>query len=118
MKITELTPSQKARFGEWTKKWIDIGLSVEPADFDAATGAALKAYALCNLGKPMVILRMGSPYGATMGGALAWALLREAGSQVWRPFAARGRGQARARRGPLLPGSGRATGRGRVVVNE
>ena len=77
MKITKITPAQAARFGEWSKKWIEIGLSTEPADFDRATEAALKAYKLCNLGRPMVILRMSSPYGATVGGALAWTLLRE-----------------------------------------
>jgi hypothetical protein len=76
MKIKKLTDEQKARFPEWTKKWIDIGLSTEPADFEAATEAALKAYELCNLKKPMVILRVGSPYAATIGGAYAWRLLK------------------------------------------
>jgi hypothetical protein len=89
MKITAITPAQAARFGEWTKKWIEIGLSTAPADFGKATEAALKAYAICNLGRPMIILRMGSPYGATVGGAMACLLLREAScirgkpSKVW-----------------------------------
>src|SRR5438876_184060 len=91
-KITKLTDAQTARFGEWATKWINIGLSTEPADFDKATAAALHAYALCNLKRPMVALRMGSPYAATIGGALAWAMLRklckkkvwsQVGSQVW-----------------------------------
>ena len=81
-RITKLTPEQSARFGEWAQKWIEIGLSTAPADFDAATDAALRAYKLCNLGKPMVVLRMSSPYGATLGGALAWALLNQL-PQVW-----------------------------------
>jgi hypothetical protein len=76
-RIDSLTPEQQARFGEWTKKWVDIGLSTEPADFDTATEAALKAYKLCNLDKPMVVLRMSSPYAATIGGALAWSMLRD-----------------------------------------
>jgi hypothetical protein len=76
-RIDRLTPEQQARFGEWTKKWVDIGLSTEPADFDTATEAALKAYKLCNLDKPMVVLRMSSPYAATIGGALAWSMLRD-----------------------------------------
>ena len=75
-KLMELTPEQIAQIPEWTKKWIEIGLSTEPADFDAATEAALKAYALCGY-KPMVILRVSSPYAATIGGALAWILLTE-----------------------------------------
>jgi hypothetical protein len=95
-RIDRLTPEQQARFGEWTKKWVDIGLSTEPADFDTATEAALKAYKLCNLDKPMVVLRMSSPYAATIGGALAWSMLRDmkvkkvgaqvgdqVGDQVW-----------------------------------
>ena len=82
-KITELAAEQIAQFGPWVKKWVDIGLSTEPADFDRATEAALKAYTLCNLKRPMVVLRMGSPYAATIGGALACVMLRELfGSQV------------------------------------
>ena len=76
-KITQITPEQSARFGELVQEWIAIGLSTQPADFDKATEAALRAYALCNLAQPKIILRMSSPYGATLGGALAWALLRE-----------------------------------------
>ena len=82
-RIDSLTAEQVAKIPEWAKKWIDIGLSTEPADFDAATEAALKAYTLCNLKKPMVILRMQSPYAATVGGALAWSMLRKfSGAQV------------------------------------
>jgi hypothetical protein len=76
MRINRITKQQIACFGDWSKKWIEIGLSTDPADFDAASEAALRGYALCNLDKPMVVLRMGSPYGATVGGALAWSLLQ------------------------------------------
>ena len=83
-KIDNLSPEQIQRFGEWSQRWIEIGLSTEPADFDAATSAALKTYKICNLEKPMVVLRMGSPYAATVGGALAWMYLRAFfGAQVW-----------------------------------
>lgn len=40
-KITKITPEQAARFGEWSERWIDIGLSTAPADFDRAAAAAL-----------------------------------------------------------------------------
>jgi hypothetical protein len=76
-KITRITKAQAARFGEWAEKWTAIGLSTAPADFDTATAAALRCYELCNLKRPMVVLRLGSPYAATIGGALAWAFLRE-----------------------------------------
>jgi len=75
-KITSLTDAQKARFGEWSERWIQIGLSTEPADFEAATEAALNGYKLANHSRPTIILRMGSPYAATVGGAMAWMMLR------------------------------------------
>ena len=80
-RIDKLTPEQTARFAEWSQRWIEIGLSTEPADFDAATEAALRAYQFANLKRPMVILRMSSPYGATLGGALARAMLRQLGDR-------------------------------------
>ena len=80
--ISKITPEQVARFGEWAEEWIKIGLSTDPADFDKATEAALRAYAYCNLGRPKIVLRMSSPYGATVGGALALDILRNAGTQV------------------------------------
>ena len=82
VKITTITPEQAARFPEWVAKYVEIGLSTEPADFDAATDAALRAYALCNVKRPMIVLRMGSPYGAVLGGILAWGLLKELGKEV------------------------------------
>ena len=79
-----MTASQKAKMDAWAKEWIEIGLSTAPADFDQATAAALRAYKLCNLNKPIVVLRMSSPYGATAGGAMAWAILREMKTEkVW-----------------------------------
>ena len=49
IKITELAPEHIARFGEWTKKWVQIGLSTEPADFDLAIETVLKVYAVKRL---------------------------------------------------------------------
>ena len=68
-KITNLTSEQRAQFRPRVKKWIDIGLSTDPADFDRATEAAIKGYALAKLEKPMIVLRVSSPYAATVGGA-------------------------------------------------
>lgn len=97
-KITTITSEQAARFSEWAQRWIKIGLSTEPADFDRATTAALRAYELANLKRPMIVLRMGSPYAATIGGAMALEMLQkierlnskirsqiksQVGSQVW-----------------------------------
>ena len=88
--ITELRPEQIAKFSEWAREWVKIGLSTQPADFDKATEAALRGYKLANLKRPMVILRMSSPYGACLGGMLVWSILRgmpklkkQVESQVW-----------------------------------
>jgi hypothetical protein len=77
IKINSITPAQAARFGEWSRKWIETGLSTAPADFDKAQAAALEAYKLCNLDKPMIVLRLGSPFAATVGGAIAVLMLNE-----------------------------------------
>jgi hypothetical protein len=81
-KITKLTQQQIDKLPAWVEKWIDIGLSTQPADFESATEAALRAYELCGLKQPMIVLRMGSPYAATTGGCMAWGILREFRSQV------------------------------------
>ena len=81
-RIDKLTDAQTARFGEWSQKWIDTGLSTEPADFDKATEAALKAYALIKKSRPILVVRCASPLGATIAGAVAWKLLREQGASV------------------------------------
>ena len=93
LQIKSMTKEQAARMPEWAAKWVEIGLSTAPADFDAATEAALKAYKLCNLEHPMIVLRMGSPMAATIGGIYAWEILRnlakngkvesQVRSQVW-----------------------------------
>ena len=77
MKITGLAPEHIARFEEWAQKWTEIGLSAEPADFDLATETALKAYGLANLNSPTIILRVGSPVGAVIGGVLSVYSLQE-----------------------------------------
>ena len=84
IKIAEITPAQAARFGEWSEKWIAVGLSTAPADFGRAERAALRAYALCGLGCPKLVLWMSSPYGACFGGYLGCLFLSQVRSQVWR----------------------------------
>jgi hypothetical protein len=84
-KITELTPEQTARFDEWIKKWVDIGLSTEPADFDAATKAALKVYDLIGRKRPQIVLHVSSPFAAILSGTVAWLALREGLGQVIDP---------------------------------
>ena len=54
-KITKLTSDQKARFPEFIRKWIDIGLSTQPADRPRAEKAIVGLYRLAKLKKPRVI---------------------------------------------------------------
>ena len=81
--IDALTPDQVAKFPGWVQQWVDIGLSTEPANFEKSIEAALRGYSLAGLSRPAVILRMPSPYGAVLGGALVVAMLnKQVRSQV------------------------------------
>jgi hypothetical protein len=89
-KIDKLTPEQIAEFPKYVEKWTAIGLSTERADFDTAEKAVRELYKISGLQQPKVILRMGSPYSASLGGYLAVHLLNEifnkknkVESQVW-----------------------------------
>jgi hypothetical protein len=43
MQIKTMTAAQAAKMPEWVNKWLEIGLSTAPADFDAATEAEARA---------------------------------------------------------------------------
>ena len=74
-KITSLTPCQSAQMPGWAAKWIEIGLSTEPANFELAEDAALRAYDLIGNKRPQLVLRASSPFDATVKGAVAVAQL-------------------------------------------
>ena len=76
-KLVALSWRQEARIPEWEEKWVKIGLSTEPADFDKAIAAAKKAYSLCGLDQPLVILKVGSPYAAMISGGASYEILKE-----------------------------------------
>lgn len=76
-KITSLTPEQSAQMKGWADKWIEIGLSTEPADFELAKDAAMRAYDLIGQARPRIVLTAASPYAATLAGAVAVARLSE-----------------------------------------
>src|SRR5574343_1368130 len=80
-KITQLTAEQIALMPDWGEQWLRIGLCTDPADFDTAERAVLGCYASAGLARPKVILRMGSPMSATVGGAYAALLLRQVSEQ-------------------------------------
>lgn len=68
-KITSLTPEQIAQIPGWADKWIKIGLSTEPADFDRAEAAVLKCYDLIKAPRPKAVLRVASPWAAIYEGS-------------------------------------------------
>ena len=77
-----------ARVRKWSQEWREYGLSTAPADFDRATKAVFDAYKLVfdeykfallirkdfPSQEPKVVLRMGSPLGAVLGGLTALSL--------------------------------------------
>ena len=53
--INKLTDEQIARFPEFVKKWVNIGLCTDPIDKEFAVQGVYEAYGSAKLGKPMVI---------------------------------------------------------------
>lgn len=49
---------------DWSKRWIGIGLSTEPVDFDRAIKAALRVYDIFGVRRPQEIICTPSPYKA------------------------------------------------------
>ncbi len=69
--ISELKDEQRGRFQEWVDKWIAIGLSTEPANFDAAEEGIVGCYQAAGLKPPRVVVCAGSPLAAVIAGPLA-----------------------------------------------
>lgn len=66
--IKSLTQEQINQMPGWVDKWVKIGLSTEPADFDKAEVAIRKCYTLINAPQPEKILREASPMAAIRHG--------------------------------------------------
>jgi hypothetical protein len=62
--IKSLTAEQTAKMPEYTKKWIDIGLSTEPVDFEKAKAAICQAYKATGLTEPTNFHVVESPIAA------------------------------------------------------
>lgn len=62
--IESLTTDQESRFGEYVQKWLKIGLSTEPVDFEKAKAAACLSYRLAGLNEPSNFLVTDSPIDA------------------------------------------------------
>lgn len=82
-RITKLTPAQSRRFSEWINKWVAVGLSCDPANFDDAERGVRGCYRAAKLPEPKVVLRLSSPFAAVVGGPLATMMMNGVYSQVY-----------------------------------
>jgi len=62
-KIESMTPEQEAQIPGWTEKWVKIGLSTEPVDFEYAKERVLKIYDIIERPRPTVLFA-DSPFAA------------------------------------------------------
>jgi len=62
--INKLTEAQRAKFPEFVEKWLKIGLSTEPIDFEKAKKAVRLAYKCGGLEPPTEIIYCASPMDA------------------------------------------------------
>lgn len=87
--LTKLTPEQEARIPAIRDEFLRIGLSTEPADFDAAEQAARDAYAVAGLPAPELFIRLASPMEGAIGAAIlkgtriGGSVRAQVGAQVW-----------------------------------
>lgn len=60
-KLEALTPEQEARIPEWRDKWIAIGHSTEPADWESAERGIRMQYESAEIQPPDLFIRLPSP---------------------------------------------------------
>ena len=96
--LTKLTKKQEAMIPEYRDKWLKIGLSTEPLDFERAKSAATKCYQIAGLEPPKLWIRMRSPIEAAVAATILknGAQVRDqVGAQVWAQVWAQVRAQVR-----------------------
>jgi len=62
--IEKLTPEQEAKFPEYVEKWLNVGLSTEPIDFEKCKKYAIEAYENAELTPPKKFYMAESPMSA------------------------------------------------------
>lgn len=68
-RLASLTPEQQSKIPAFRQEWLDIGLSCEPANREAAVEAVNDAYRQAGLEPPKVVIWMDSPFA---GAVAAW----------------------------------------------
>ncbi len=82
MKIEKLTSEQEAAFPRYVDKWLKIGLSTEPCNFEESKKAAILAYELAGLQPPKKFYLFDCPISAAKG-AQQLSLSKPVWFQVW-----------------------------------
>ena len=104
-RVDTLTPEQTAQLQQWADRWIGIGLSTDPADFDAFEGHARRAYEAAGLEWPGIVIRVSSPLAAAYAVPLTALVLDglrrggQVGDQVRDQVLGQVRGQVRGQVG-------------------
>jgi hypothetical protein len=81
-RIDTLTPEQAARMKPHAEQWINIGLSTQPADFNAFEQHARRCYELAGLQWPGIVIRVSSPLAAAWAVPLTAVVLGQVDGQV------------------------------------
>ena len=76
-RIDNLTEEQKAQFGSYAQKWIDIGLKTGDADFDTFNKYMPLAYKKVGLEYPKNVVRVQSPLIGAIASSIAEGILRK-----------------------------------------
>lgn len=74
--ITKLADEQKSQLESWARKWVEIGLSCEPADWEASERGIRACYRHAELPEPRVFVRVASPIVLAWAAPIADAMLR------------------------------------------
>jgi hypothetical protein len=75
-RITKLTTAQRDQMAPWARKWIEIGLSCEPADRPVAEAAYRACYRHAKLDPDVPIVWVQSPLVGAFAASIADAMLR------------------------------------------
>lgn len=69
-KVGKLTPEQEDILVDYRARWMEVGLSTGPLDFEAAKAAIIESYEAVNLPLPIYWIRFKSPLACAVGQAL------------------------------------------------
>ena len=108
--LEKLTPEQEARLPEIRDEWLNIGLSCEPTDREAAEAGVRLAYERAGLEPPKIVIWLDNP----LHGAIGAAMLAQVGDQVQDQVQDQVRGQVRTQVGGQVLGQVLGQVRGQV----